>query len=59
MAEFRLPKNSVVKKGETHKAQTGGRLKQFKVYRYDPDTGENPRYDTFEVDLDECGPMVA
>ncbi|MEL0252514.1 MAG: 2Fe-2S iron-sulfur cluster-binding protein, partial [Novosphingobium sp.] len=24
----------------------------------DPDSGENPRYDTFEIDLDQCGPMV-
>src|SRR5436309_854520 len=58
MAEFALPKNSVIKKGETHKATTSGRLKKFKVYRYDPDSGQNPRYDTFEIDLDECGPMV-
>ncbi|MBT6427687.1 MAG: succinate dehydrogenase iron-sulfur subunit, partial [Rhodospirillaceae bacterium] len=27
-------------------------------YRYDPDSGENPRVDTYEVDMDECGPMV-
>ncbi len=58
MAEFALPKNSVIKKGEAHQATTQGRLKKFKVYRYDPDSGQNPRYDTFEVDLDECGPMV-
>jgi succinate dehydrogenase / fumarate reductase iron-sulfur subunit len=30
----------------------------FKIYRYDPDSGSNPRVDTFEVDLDSCGPMV-
>ena len=30
----------------------------FKVYRYDPDDGENPRLDTYEIDLDACGPMV-
>ena len=58
MAEFTLPKNSVVKKGMAHSAATGGRIKKFKVYRYDPDSGENPRYDNFEVDLDTCGPMV-
>ena len=34
------------------------RIKKFTVYRYDPDSGENPRYDTFEIDLDKCGPMV-
>ncbi|RZL77456.1 MAG: succinate dehydrogenase iron-sulfur subunit, partial [Sphingomonas sp.] len=49
MAEFSLPKNSVVKKGVkhapvTHGTSGGKRLKSFKVYRYDPDSGENPRY---------------
>jgi succinate dehydrogenase / fumarate reductase iron-sulfur subunit len=34
------------------------RKKPFQIYRYDPDSGENPRLDTFEVDLDDCGPMV-
>ena len=58
MAEFTLPKNSVVKKGKAHTSATSGRIKKFKVYRYDPDSGENPRYDNFEVDLDACGPMV-
>jgi succinate dehydrogenase / fumarate reductase, iron-sulfur subunit len=58
MAEFRLPKNSVVKKGASHAAATTGRIKKFKVYRYDPDSGQNPRYDNFEIDLDQCGPMV-
>src|SRR3546814_15804349 len=60
MAEFTLPKNSKIKgKGRAHKAPAGAtRVKKFKVYRYDPDAGENPRYDTFDVDLDTCGPMV-
>ena len=60
MAEFTLPKNSkITGKGRTHKAANGaGRVKQFKIYRYDPDSGENPRYDIFEIDLDETGPMV-
>src|SRR3569623_3649723 len=60
MAEFRLPKNSRIKKqGKVHKAAAGAkRVKTFKVYRYDPDTGANPRYDSFEIDLDNCGPMV-
>jgi ferredoxin len=59
MAEFALPKNSKISaKGRTHKATSPGRIKSFKIYRYDPDSGENPRYDTFEINLDECGPMV-
>ncbi len=58
MAEFRLPKNSRIQKGTTHASATKGRIKRFKVYRYDPDSGQNPRYDDFEIDLDACGPMV-
>ncbi|MFM2257572.1 MAG: hypothetical protein RIQ28_1419, partial [Pseudomonadota bacterium] len=58
MAEFTLPKNSKVRTGTTHSAQGGGKSRKFKVYRYDPDSGDNPRYDTFEVDTENCGPMV-
>ncbi|MFP6698319.1 MAG: succinate dehydrogenase iron-sulfur subunit [Alphaproteobacteria bacterium] len=59
MVEFNLPANSKVKGGGTHKAEgAGGNTRNFQVYRYDPDRGENPRLDTFEVDMDDCGPMV-
>ncbi|WP_136163804.1 succinate dehydrogenase iron-sulfur subunit [Sphingomonas flavalba] len=60
MAEFSLPKNSTItKKGKAHAAPEGAaRVRKFKIYRYDPDSGENPRYDTFEIDQDDCGPMV-
>ena len=60
MAEFTLPKNSKINRnGKVHKADKAAtNVKTFKVYRYDPDTGENPRIDTYEIDLDKCGPMV-
>ena len=59
MAQFTLPANSVVKPGKTFKdASNSSNTKKVKVYRYDPDTGENPRVDRYEVDLDNCGPMV-
>ncbi|MEP2235011.1 MAG: succinate dehydrogenase iron-sulfur subunit [Alteripontixanthobacter sp.] len=59
MATFTLPKNSKIRKrGEVHRAEGGGRTQSFKIYRYDPESGDNPRYDTFELDLDQCGPMV-
>ena len=59
MAQFTLPANSVVKPGKEFKASNpSGNLKKVIVYRYDPDRGENPRADTYEVDLDTCGPMV-
>ena len=58
MAEFFLPRNSVPKKGRAWPAEDGKRLKTFKIYRYDPDTGANPRFDRYTIDLDKCGPMV-
>lgn len=67
MAEFKLPKNSVVDKvkGHFHKAsEQASRVKRFNIYRWDPadmdETGvpKNPRVDRFDVDLDNCGPMV-
>jgi len=36
----------------------GGNMKQFKIYRYNPDTGEKPSLQTYDLNLDECGPMV-
>ena len=59
MAEFKLPKNSTLIKGETHKADGAAQnVKTFEIYRWSPDDDSNPRIDSFEVDLDRCGPMV-
>jgi succinate dehydrogenase / fumarate reductase iron-sulfur subunit len=59
MVEFLLPKNSVLKKGKEFPAPKNAmRTKRFEVYRWNPDSGENPRVDTFHIDLDSCGPMV-
>jgi len=59
MATFTLPANSRVTAGQTHKAPAGAKnVRAFKIYRWDPDSGDNPRTDTYEIDLDQCGPMV-
>ncbi len=59
MVEFFLPRNSRVQKGESHAAAAGTKNpRRFKVYRWNPDDGRNPRLDTYELDLDDCGPMV-
>ncbi|MCP3999758.1 MAG: succinate dehydrogenase iron-sulfur subunit [Gammaproteobacteria bacterium] len=59
MAEFQLPPDSRVKKGKSFKAPVGAtNVRRFMIYRYDPDSGNNPRLDTYEVDMDSCGPMV-
>jgi hypothetical protein len=34
-------------------------MQTFTIYRFDPDTpGAKPAYQDYEVNLDECGPMV-
>jgi succinate dehydrogenase / fumarate reductase iron-sulfur subunit len=59
MVEFALPANSRVQPGKAYKAPAGAKnVKVFKIYRYDPDAGANPRLDSYEVDMDACGPMV-
>ncbi len=58
MAEFTLPQNSKIGKGRDwpapEKAKT---LRTFKVYRWSPDDDENPRMDTYHVDVGST-PMV-
>jgi len=58
MAEFSLPKNSRIKPGKTFKCEEPGNIKLFEIYRWSPEDGENPRMDSYEVNLDKCGPMV-
>ena len=59
MARLTLPPDSKVETGKTHAAPPGaGNVRRFVVYRWSPDEGRNPTTDTFEVDLDDCGPMV-
>lgn len=59
MVELKLPKNSQVKEGREYKPLTAAKKsKTFKIYRYDPENGENPRLDTYTIDLEQCGPML-
>lgn len=59
MAEFALPKNSRMTEGKVWPKPAGAKhTTDFRIYRWDPDTGENPRIDTYTVDRDDCGPMV-
>lgn len=34
------------------------RLKKFSIFRYNPDKSSRPKMQTFEVDINNCGPMV-
>jgi succinate dehydrogenase / fumarate reductase iron-sulfur subunit len=59
MVAFALPRNSKIGTGQAFKAPAGAkRVREFKIYRWNPDDGKNPRLDTFEIDMDACGPMV-
>jgi len=59
MVELALPKNSQMRPGKTwDRPQGANNLREYRIYRWSPDDGENPRIDTYYVDLDDCGPMV-
>ncbi len=59
MVEFALPKNSKIGKGKVWPKPEGtASLREFRVYRWNPDDGANPRVDTYSVDTGDCGPMV-
>src|SRR5262245_57040728 len=60
MAQFRLPPNSRIRReGKVYKAPADAKaVRVFRIYRFDPESGENPRIDTYEVDMASCGPMV-
>ncbi|MBC6403726.1 MAG: succinate dehydrogenase iron-sulfur subunit [Hyphomonadaceae bacterium] len=59
MVQLALPKNSRLSEGKVWSApDAGARLKAFRIYRFDPADGQGPRWDTYKIDLGECGPMV-
>jgi succinate dehydrogenase / fumarate reductase iron-sulfur subunit len=59
MVELTLPKNSRIQQGKTWPKPEGAtNLREYKIYRWSPDDDENPRVDTYHVDMDNCGPMV-
>ena len=59
MVEMTLPRNSKVVTGKTwNKPKSRRGWKEFRIYRWDPDEGVNPRLDTYWVELKTCGPMV-
>lgn len=59
MADIRLPKSSQVRKGNVWpKPSNAKNVRTVHIYRWSPDTPENPRLDTYYVDMSSCGPMV-
>jgi succinate dehydrogenase / fumarate reductase iron-sulfur subunit len=58
MVKFALPKNSRIETGRTWPKPASSEMRQFRVYRWNPDDGRNPRLDTYFIDTQNCGPMV-
>jgi succinate dehydrogenase / fumarate reductase, iron-sulfur subunit len=59
MAEFTLPANAKPGPGKTVPAPPDAkRVREFRIYRWNPDDAKNPVIDRFGLDLDRCGPMV-
>jgi succinate dehydrogenase / fumarate reductase iron-sulfur subunit len=59
MVQLTLPKNSKMTEGKVWPKLSGSvETREFRVYRWNPDDGANPRIDTYHVDTADCGPMV-
>jgi succinate dehydrogenase / fumarate reductase iron-sulfur subunit len=59
MVQLTLPKNSRITAGKTWPAPEGAtKLREYRIYRWDPEGGANPRIDTYYVDRDTVPPMV-
>ena len=59
MAEFTLPENSKINIGKSYtNSENSKHNKIFHIYRWDPDSRDNPRMDKYEVNIGNCGPMV-
>jgi succinate dehydrogenase / fumarate reductase iron-sulfur subunit len=59
MVQFNLPRNSKISEGKAWPAPAGAQnLREYRIYRWDPEDGRNPRIDTYQVDTADCGPMV-
>jgi hypothetical protein len=59
MVQLSLPRDSRIKIGKIWNGpESKGKWKEFRVYRWNSEQGENPRLDTYWVDLKTCRPMV-
>jgi succinate dehydrogenase / fumarate reductase iron-sulfur subunit len=59
MVQLQLPRKSRVTRGKIwNKPQSRRGYKELRVYRWNPDEGQNPRIDTYWVERKTCGPMV-
>ncbi|XP_078095128.1 succinate dehydrogenase [ubiquinone] iron-sulfur subunit, mitochondrial [Mustelus asterias] len=56
---LQLSRNAQTAAAAAPAAQAASRVKKFAIYRWNPDKpGDKPRMQTYEIDLNACGPMV-
>jgi succinate dehydrogenase / fumarate reductase iron-sulfur subunit len=59
MVELRLPPNSRINKESGKQYKTDAKnSKRFNIYRFDPEDGQNPRIDTFDIDTENCSMVL-
>jgi|TARA_B110000438_G_C15810416_1_gene649389 succinate dehydrogenase / fumarate reductase iron-sulfur subunit len=59
MVELALPRNSKLVEGKKWPKPSGnGKIRDFKIYRWNPDDDKNPSLDLYYIDTEDCGPMV-
>ena len=59
LPQFHLPSYARVQSGQTFPAPSrADTVKEFVVYRYDPESKDKPRIDTYQLDVSRTGPMV-
>ncbi len=59
MVQLTLPKNSKLTTGKTWNAPEGdGAWREFRIYRWTPDDGQNPHVDTYWVNQDQCARSI-
>ena len=60
MVQFALPPNSTISQGKEYKEADllSSNSRRVHIYRYDPDSDNNPRIDTYVLDKTKCGSMV-
>ncbi len=58
MVQLTLPENSTITPGKTWTKPIGAtQLHEFRIYRWNPGDGANPRADTYSVERHDCGPI--
>src|SRR3954463_16418378 len=59
MVQLTLPKNSRITEGKTWaRPSAAHEVREYRIYRFNPEDGHNPHIDTYYVDTGDCGPMV-